>query len=76
MFPHNFPSKVPQGRFQIELVLILVHICPGRCAINLSIDFPCDFGGIVVGSGLRRMCSHCLQTSCDFLYGPSGGKPG
>ena len=35
-------------------------------------DFPCDFGGIVGGYGLRHMCSHCLRASCDFFYGASG----
>ena len=39
-------------------------------------DFPCNFGGIVGGSGLRRMCSHCLQASCDFFYGASGATRG
>ena len=39
-------------------------------------DFLCGVLGIVGGSGLRRMCSHCLQASCDFLYGPSGASWG
>ena len=39
-------------------------------------DFPCSFGGTVGGSGLRRLCSHCLRASCDFLYGPSGASRG
>ena len=39
-------------------------------------DFPCVFLGIVGGYGLRRMCSHCLRASCDFLYGPLGGSRG
>ena len=39
-------------------------------------DFPCGFWGIVGGYGLRRMCSHCLRASRDFLYGPSGAGRG
>ena len=39
-------------------------------------DFPCDFGGIVGGYGLRRMCSYCLRASCDFFYGASGATRG
>ena len=35
-------------------------------------EFPCDFLGIVGGSGLRHMCSHCLRASCNFFYGASG----
>ena len=38
-------------------------------------DFPCDFGGIVGGYGLRHMCSHCLRASCYFFYaGETRGK--
>ena len=39
-------------------------------------DFPCDFGGIVGGYGLRHLCSHCLRASCDFFYGASGTTRG
>ena len=39
-------------------------------------DFPCDFLGIVGGSGLRHMCSHCLRASCDFFYRASGATWG
>ena len=28
-----------------------------------------QFSGIVGGNGIRRMRSHCVQASCDFLYG-------
>ena len=53
-------------------IYCLVHICPGRRAKNIVYDFPYDFGSIVGGYGLRRMCSHCLRASCDFFYGASG----
>ena len=41
-------------------------------------DFPCSVLGIIGGYGLRlrRMCSHFLWASCDFLYGPSGASRG
>ena len=39
-------------------------------------DFLCGFLGIVDGYRLRRMCSHCLRASCNFLYGPSGAGGG
>ena len=39
-------------------------------------DFPCDFGGIVGGYGLRHMCSYCLRASCNFFYGASGATRG
>ena len=55
----------------IELNYCLVHICPGRRAINLSTRF----FGIVGGYGLRHMCSHCLRASWQFLLsGATRGK--
>ena len=39
-------------------------------------DFLCDVLGIVGGYGLRHMCSHYLQASCDFFYGASGATWG
>ena len=35
-------------------------------------DFPWCFWSIAGGYELRRMCSHCLRASCNFLYGSSG----
>ena len=43
---------------------------------RLVYDFPCYFGGIVGGYGLRHMYSHCLRASCDFFYGASGATRG
>ena len=58
------------------LCLQVVHICPGRRAINFSTIYRAIFFGIVCGYGLRRMCSHCLGASCDFFYGASGATRG
>ena len=35
---------------------------------GLVYDFPCDFGGIVGGYGLRCLRLHYLRSSCDFMY--------
>ena len=35
---------------------------------GLVYDFPCDFGGIVGGYGLRGLRLHYLRSSCDFMY--------
>ena len=35
---------------------------------GLDYDFPCDFGGIVGGYGLRCLRLHYLRSSCDFMY--------
>ena len=37
-------------------------------------DFLCGCLGIVGGSRLWRMSSHCLRASCNILYGPSGAS--
>ena len=54
---------------------MLVHICPGRRAINSVYDFLCDFFGIVGGYGLRHMFT--LSTGIvQFFYGASGATRG
>ena len=59
----------------------LVHICPGRRAINLS-DFPCDFFGLVGGYGLQHVFTLSTGIFLRFLLrglgggGGGGGNPG
>ena len=43
---------------------------------NFVYDFPCSFGSIIGGYGLRHMCSDCPRASCHFLYRPSGAGQG
>ena len=59
----------------------MLHVMPSSHLPRTPCDkfvykFPCDFGGIVGGYGLRHMCSHCLRASCDFFYGASGATQG
>ena len=51
-------------------LLLNSHLSRAPCD-KFVYDFLCNFGGIVGGYGLRRMCSHCLRASCNFLYCPS-----
>ena len=38
-------------------------------------DFPYDVFGIVGGYKLRRICLHCLRSSCDFFRRQTRTKP-
>ena len=78
------PSVLPQtggklwsGHKPITMVnWCLVHICPGRRAINLSTIFRAIFGRRRWLRATAYMCSHCLRASCDFFSVASGATRG
>ena len=70
----KFDPTCQQRNLSSTMALMLSSHLPRTPCDKFVYDFLCGFSGIVAGSGLRRMCSHCLRASCDFLYGPSGAS--